>query len=119
MKTLLDQDNIAQIEVLFQRYHPLLELYRQKAVISAIVLDIDEQLRISRMTQLQKLMVQMTKEQIQHFINLFPPNTSESVSYLFTKLILHFLPHFTATGKKLEGDDATVMQKNVDLWELK
>jgi hypothetical protein len=41
LKVLLDQKNYKQVEVLYLRYYPLLETYKDKPVLSTIVGDIE------------------------------------------------------------------------------
>jgi len=72
IKLLLDQKNFYQIEVLFQRYHSLLQIYKDKPVLSTIVSDIEEHLRVARKDQLLKLLSEVNIEDVSRFLNLFP-----------------------------------------------
>ena len=118
LKVLLDQKNYKQVEVLYLRYYPLLVAYKDKSVLSTIVGDIEQQLRVVRKMQLVKLLYSITRDQAVIFINLYPPTQTDLFPYLLNKLILHLL-NFFYTQKKIEVDQLAKMQKELDLWELK
>jgi hypothetical protein len=118
IRLLLDQGNMSQIEVLFQRYQSLLMAYRSKPVLSTIISDIEEQLRVARKYQLMRLLTEISGAEASRFLNLHPSESSDVHTYLLHKLILHVLPHFTFTNP-LEKEELGRMQKEVDHWELR
>ena len=61
LKVLLDQKNYKQVEVLYLRYYPLLETYKDKPVLSTIVGDIEQQLRMVRKMQLRRFLYAITR----------------------------------------------------------
>ena len=62
LKVLLDQKNYKQVEILYLRYYPLLVAYRDKPVLSTILGDIEEQLRVVRKMQLIKFLYTVSRE---------------------------------------------------------
>ena len=70
IKLLMDQGNLSQVEVLFQRYRSLLEAYRSKPILCAIVADIEEQLRAARKSQLVALLSEISSTNTCRFLNL-------------------------------------------------
>lgn len=79
---------------MFQRYFPLLQTYRNKAVLRTIVSDIEEQLRIARKMQLMQLLTEIKEPDAVRFLRIHLEDCPDIRNYLMNKLILHVLPHF-------------------------
>lgn len=118
LKILLDQRNIKQIEILFNRYCDLIETYRNKAVLKYIINDIDDQIRDSRKFQLHRLLDSIDKVEVDIFVSLHPNKCSIIRDYLVGKLILYLLNKYQI-NIRIEGEEITKLKKNTDLHEYK
>lgn len=104
LKVLLDQQNIKQMAVLFNRYSSLIETYRDNPIIRNITAGIEEILVQARKKQLLRFMSHCLKEEAEIFLQLFPNPSIIVKEYLLPKIALYIAEEFNTIGSNVLGE---------------